>query len=219
MLLSKLVYLVIKNVKYMSDTNFTYDSFLQGDFNDDVNYANSINNAFTPLNEAIHRLSDSNKIKYKVIELPAANEEGIIDISSIKNIKTIVSIFMLCDGNYEVVPYREFGLNSIFLPNNRKTKLFMQYKEDIPHFTNTDYEYKKINETTLTKINDVELKEYGLNETMCSYIIEYCQGKLQETIAPELANMHITRAEQYIADLDEQQTQLIQQSVVNVFRM
>ena len=91
-----------------------------------------------------------------------------------------------------------------------KEPLYVQYVEDIKNFKLTDiYE-----ENT-----DIDLSSIGITETMCDYIIEYAQGKLQETIAPELANMHITRAEQYFDDLDEQQTPFVQKVVSRKFRI
>ena len=67
MLLSQLVFQAVKNVKYIDDTDFNVDDFRIGTYiiNRDLDYINSINNVFAPLNEAIHRLSDRGKIKNK----------------------------------------------------------------------------------------------------------------------------------------------------------
>ncbi len=54
---------------------------------------------------------------------------------------------------------------------------------------------------------------------MCSYIIEYAAGRLLEPIAPELANMHITRSEQYFDDLEEQQTPFSQNKITTKYRI
>ena len=59
MKLSKLVYEVVKSVSFNDDTNFTYDGFIRGQYDNDFQYAVAINNAFTPISTAIHRLSDS----------------------------------------------------------------------------------------------------------------------------------------------------------------
>ncbi len=80
MQLSKLVYEVVKNVKYLEDTGFTYEAFVRGEYDNDLDYKNSINNAFSPINEAIHRLSDRNKIKHKIELIGKANNNGIIDL-------------------------------------------------------------------------------------------------------------------------------------------
>jgi len=87
--LSNLVFNAVKNVKYLEDSNFSYDGFIRGEFDNDMDYANSINNVFAPLNEAIHRLSDMNKISFKVERLPSPSSNGLIDIRSISyDIKT-----------------------------------------------------------------------------------------------------------------------------------
>ena len=56
MLLSKLVYLSVKNVLYLADSSFTYEAFLEGDFNNDSDYATNINNVFSPLNQALAQI-------------------------------------------------------------------------------------------------------------------------------------------------------------------
>ena len=67
--LSKLVYLSIKNAIYYDDASFSFDNFKKDLFNGDPDYATNINNVFLPLNEAIARLSDLERIPYKTIEI------------------------------------------------------------------------------------------------------------------------------------------------------
>ena len=220
MQLSELVYNIVKNVKYLEDNNFSYEAFVQGDFDHDMDYANSINNAFTPLNEAIHRLSDLNKIKHKIEALSKPNNSGIIDLGPIAyDIKTIINVFTISNGDYSRVQYREFGRDKIMLLNyNPNADYYIEYMQDIKHFSRSDiYVYEVENE--MLEQHDVDLAKYGITNTMCSYIIEYCQGRLLEPIAPELANMHLTRAEQYFSDLDTQQTSFFQKSVKKTYRI
>ena len=66
---------------------------------------------------------------------------------------------------------------------------------------------------------DVNLKDFGITETMCSYIIEYVKGNLLEIIDPSLAMVYLNRAEEYMADLKEYQTNFNQRKVRNVFRV
>ena len=84
MKLSELVYECVKNVKYLDDPNFTYESFMLGDYDNDMDYSNSINNVFTPLNTAIHRLSDRRKIKNEIVFLGALPINRTFDISVFK---------------------------------------------------------------------------------------------------------------------------------------
>ena len=54
---------------------------------------------------------------------------------------------------------------------------------------------------------------------MCNYIMEYVMGKLTEQISPEIANMHITRAEQYFNGLKPNNSNLTQHSVKSVYKV
>ena len=215
MKLSKLVYLVVKNVKYLDDDGFLYEAFINGDFLKDPDYKNSIVNAMTPINEAIHRLSDRNKIAFKTynvglpnnnqLKLPYAEEE-IIDPDTeeteiirypLLHIKKIVSVFYLYNNEYATSNFREIDKDTIWIGDDIKVNHNIQYVEDIEDFDLEPIFYKDL---------DPELKDFGISNTMCDYMIEYAQGKLQEIIAPELANLHLTHAEQYFSDLEDQQT-------------
>ena len=94
----------------------------------------------------------------------------------------------------------------------------MEVKEDIPHFDSTSYYYKKDDEDTLEEY-DVNLADYGINDSMCNYIMEYVMGRLTEQISPEIANMHITRAEQYFANIKPNNSNLTQRQVKNVYKI
>ena len=210
MKISELTYQVVKNVKYIDDIGFTYEAFINKEYDADQDYSNSINNAMTPINEAIHRLSDRNKIAFEVASAGIPTN-SLVDISNFsKRIKKIKSVFYMSNGEYQKVGYREYAKGWIFISRVLKAPLYVQYIQDIPSFKLDDiYSIDK----------DVDLEQIGINDTMCSYIIEYAQGKLQEIIAPELANMHITRAEQYFDDLDEQQTPFYQNLITKKYRI
>ncbi len=209
MKLSELTFQVVKNVKYLEDAGFNYNSFIEQEFDGDQDYANSINNAMTPINEAIHRLSDRNKIAFKIIGV-GEPQDYIVNFNNycVENdihIKKIKCVFYRHKGTFKAISFRENGKNEVFIENLYKAPLFIQFIEDIPYF--------KLSDIYNTE-SDIDLSTKGISETMCDYIIEYAQGKLQEPIAPELANMHVTRAEQYFDDLEEQQT-MFSQSVVH----
>ncbi len=220
MQLSKLVYEVVKNVKYLEDTGFTYEAFVRGEYDNDLDYKNSINNAFSPINEAIHRLSDRNKIKHKIELIGKANKNGIIDLGTLAyDINKIINVFSLLNGNYVHVEFREFGKDKLLVTSNSDNELYLEYIQDICHFSKDDIYFFTDNNNIIEK-KDVDLKkDYGITETMCSYIIEYAAGRLLEPIAPELANMHITRSEQYFDDLEEQQTPFSQNKITTKYRI
>lgn len=209
MKLSEITYQVVKNVKYLDDTGFTYEAFMNGDYDGDQDYAMSFNNAMAPINEAIHRLSDRNKIAFRVASLGIPSN-SLVEISHLKHIKKIKSLFYMDNGDFEVVGFREYGKGLVFIERVLKKQLHIQYIEDIPSFSMSDIREEE---------HDIDLESIGITETMCDYIVEYAQGKLQEPIAPELANMHVTRAEQYFDDLDEQQVVFSQKLVTRKFRI
>lgn len=218
MKLSELVYEVVKNVKYIDDPSFDYESFVLDEFNADQDYANSINNAFTPINEAIHRLSDRNKIAFATLCLGKCG--GVVNyLIQDHPVKKVKGVFFIENNNYKTVGYREMGKGKILITDPIQREYWLQYVEDIKNFKRSDYKYNQNDFGVIEKDHDEDLSEYGINETMCSYIIEYAQGKLQEPIAPELANMHLTRAEQYFEDLDEQQTAFTHQAVRNKYHI
>lgn len=210
MKLSQLTYEAVKNVVYLDDEGFTYEAFLDKDFNNDQDYSNQINNAMEPINEAIHRLSDRNKIKFKIagVGKPANN---LIDISAFhKNAKKIKAVFYLTDAGYRSIAFREFDANHLFIESVLPAPLFIQFIEDIKPFKMSDiYDEEK----------DIDLLDVGITDTACSYIIEYVQGKLLEPIDPNLANLHITRSEQYFDDLEQQNIVFTQRVVTAKFRI
>ena len=213
MKLSNLVFECVKNVKYLDDQNFTYNSFLSGEYDTVDDYSNSINNVFTPLNTAIHRLSDRNKIGSKVESVNFPNNENILDISSFKNdVKRIVNVFTLNNGQYNRCNFRELGKDKLYLSNVTGNKtIYVEYLQDIPHFKKEDFYFSEGTQ------KDVDLRDYGIDETMCSYIIEFVKGYLFEQISPELANAHRIYAEQYFNDLEER-TPFNQTNITNVIR-
>ena len=210
MKLSELTYDVVKNVVYYEDAGFTYQAFLDKDFDNDQDYANQINNAMAPINEAVHRLSDRNKILFPVVSVGVPTN-NIVSIQAFENkVKSIKAVFYVKPTGYEVVGYNDFGKGFIFIERVEEYPLFIQYVEDIKPFKKEDiYNEEK----------DIDLKELNITDTMCDYIIEYAQGKLLEPIAPELANMHVTRSEQYFDDLDDQSLTFTQKVITRKFRV
>lgn len=206
MYLSKLVYLAVKNVLYYNDPNFTYTSFKEGSFDSDPDYALNINNAFSPINEAIARLSDLERIPYIVEEVSVSN--GIIDLAALtsgRKVKEALGVGQFNAEGIKPLRYKPFGVNKIIVldPISADKKVFLEYKEDIPSFSFYETLGHTIGvENDFDEEDDVDLyATYGITESMSNYIIEYVQGKLFEPIAPELANMHITRAETYFSNI------------------
>lgn len=207
MKLSKLVFLSVKNVLYLNDTSFNYESFKQGYFDNDVDYALNIHNVFSPLNEAISRLSDLERLPYVIEEVNIT--DGIIDLSTLnKQCKEVINVAKVINGVPIKLEHRQYiGTKILVIDYNksylRNEKYLIEYKEDIEMFDEDSYsyEYDEEGNEIVDRTIEVELRDYGITDSMCNYIIEYVQGRLQEPIAPELANMHITRAETYFNNI------------------
>lgn len=232
MKLSKLVFLCVKNVLYLNDSSFNYDSFLLGDFDPDPDYDTNINNVFTPLNEAIARLSDLERIPYKVVEVKFKSPK-VIDANDIDgngtsiNVKETCGVGQLVMNQAVVLAHKQVGSNVLLLDNllDRSKPVYLEYKEDIPCFDRSyipaknpltgDLDYDDNGDPT----PDVELKDYQISDSMCNYIIEYVQGKLQEPIEPNIANMHVTRAEAYFSNIRTVRPLLIQSVISTKYKI
>lgn len=221
MKLTKLAYNCVKNVSLFDDDGFTYEKFLEINTEtsqeDYFDYSVAINNVFAPINEAISRLSDLEKIPYRVEEV--AENDGIIDLTTL--LCACKEVMNVANKDYQRLPFAPYGVNKIRItrPNTIKAKsvfgdnenskiLYVEYKEDIPYFTREDIEatvsFDEDDETEIITWNDDnvnDLREYGITDSMCNYIIEYAKGVLLEQIDANLANMHITRAEQYFNNI------------------
>ena len=210
MLLSEMAFEIVKSVSFSDDLGFNIDSFRSGEYLTDPEYINAINNVFTPLNMAIHRLSDRRKLQTKIE--PLILEGNIANFEGLK-VKSIVSIFYLKNNDYEKVEYRNFGKNKVLITRVQNYPIYIEYYEDIKNFNSNDIRYDEF------EVKDIDLNDYGINETMSSYIIEYAKGKLLEIIDPGLANWHLADAEQYMQDLEDQKSIFSQKKVVNTFKV
>jgi len=206
MLLSKLVYLTIKNAIYYDDKSFNFQTFKKGLFDESPDYALNINNAYTPINEAVARLSDLERIPYAMEEIERKDiENGIIDLTKFsKDVKQVISVAQLYDnGTYRALEWSAFGIGKIRIIGaiDKCLPVSIEFKEDIPQFDEDSFEYTYDEDDVETQIKDIDLKEFGITESMCNYIMEYAMGKLTENVSAELANMHITRSEQYFSGI------------------
>ena len=216
MKLSKLVYQCVKNVHYFDDSSFSYEGFVHGDFDNNVDYATNINNVFAPLNEAIARLSDLERIPYRVEE--CAIVEDIIKLSDCDYpVKEVISVAQGSYRGFVKLVHRPFGLGNIYVYDySPYARTFIEYKEDIPMFNETYYS-RSNSEFFLEQNEDTELRDYGITDSMCNYIIEYVMGRLYEATSAELANMHITRAEQYFSGIRSVTSAFAQRVVHNTY--
>ena len=109
--------------------------------------SSAVSNVFAPINEAISRLSDLDRIPYRVEEI--AEENGVVNLANLLcNCKEVVNV---ANSKYKRLPFTPFGINkiritrpnklraeSIFGDNDNSNILYVEYKEDIPYFTRDD---------------------------------------------------------------------------------
>ena len=218
MKLSKLVYLCVKNVILYDDESFSYDGFIKGKFNGNPDYATSINNVFSAINQAISRLSDLERLPYRVEEVTL--EDYAFNISDLEhNLKEIVAIAYI-DSYKNITPltFEILGNQVIVKGVVSNAKVHVEYKEDIFFIQGESYYYEytvnELGEDTLITSKDIELRDLGINDQMCNAIVEYAKGVLNEGVETALANMHITRAEQYFVNINPVRSGLSQTVVV-----
>ena len=123
MLLSEMAFEIVKSVSFSDDLGFNIDSFRSGEYLTDPEYINAINNVFTPLNMAIHRLSDRRKLQTKIE--PLILEGNIANFEGLK-VKSIVSIFYLKNNDYEKVEYRNFGKNKVLITRVQNYPIYIE---------------------------------------------------------------------------------------------
>ena len=100
MKLSRLAYEVVKSALKLGNQEFVYEAFRQKDFDSDIDYSADIDNCYTEINQAIHRLSDLRKIPVKVEPFQTNQGSSIFDFSTTElKIKNVVSIVKLNESN------------------------------------------------------------------------------------------------------------------------
>lgn len=224
MKLSELAYRSIKEAIYLDDSGFTLEAYKDGTYYESAEYGIQINNVFSPINEAISRLSDLEKLPYRVIEIPKESitkDDGayIIDLSFVdEDIKDVINVAYKNGSNFTKIEAKPFGIDKLIVSGSYSDyyRLFLEYKEEIPYFTEKEagvYPYSD------EETGDTELKEYGINNAMCSYIMEYAMSKLSEDVDPSLSNLHLTRAEQYFSNLKSVTSTFKQNTVINKFKI
>ena len=211
MKLSELVFRSVKNTIYFDDTSFSFLEFKKGTFNGDPDYALNLNNVYAPLNEAISRLSDLEKIPYQVLAVKSNMlEKNIVDLKKFENeyntsVKEVVNVGVFNGLQCEKVPHYMFGHDKVVIEEPTNKDLYIEFKQDIPYLDEEKYHYvyDENGEEVAGDSFDVDLKEYGITDSMCNYIMEYVKGNLGSVVGEEVANMHLTRAEQYFNNIQD----------------
>ena len=205
MKLSQLVYECIKSSSNLQTNNFTYEAFMDSTYSDKLDFSYQFANVFSALNLALSRLADSNKIPFKVdTDIEVKNK--YVEFNKGK----VFNIVILKNGDYERIGFRTLEQNKKYLleTNLNVSKVAVEYLPTLPHIFNWEDMKEK----------DADLEDtWGINDLMCSYIIEFVKGQIMEIYSPEIANLHNNRAEQYFADIKRAQTSFYQKKIKNVW--
>ena len=221
MKLSRLVYEVVKATLKLGNTEFTYHAFREKQFDGTVDYSSDIDNSYIEINQAIQRLQDLKRIPLKIEQFKCGNDL-VFDFKelnlNIKDIKNIVSIDKTT-GDYTNIPYRNLGVEKVYLLDTsvRNKELFVEYEEDIPNFTSDDFDYS--NYATDGTYEDIDLKDYGISESMAFKIIKYATARLFSKIDPQIAAREETLAEQYFTDLPTYATAFFQNKILKKYKV
>lgn len=231
MKLSELVFRTVKNAVYLDDVSFTYDSFKRNfdTFNDSAEYGNYIQNAMLGINEAIARLNDLNRIPFRISEKLTVSDSEITlpDYITIENnnnnkqarIKEVIGVARVSKYGIMPISFRQLSQNKLFVFVGTVNDIQVEFKIDIPHFSNNDFRYEEdVVDNTLTEIKDIELYTFGISDSMCNYIMEYASAKLTEDVNVSESNLHINRAEQYFSNIAPYRSAFAQSVVIPKYR-
>ncbi len=209
MKLATLAYEVVRDaIEFPS--GFNKDGFVRGDYDEDRDFSSQISFAFNYINLAITRLVTLKKTILKVTK-KAADGTGYIEFGD----GEITAVFSDMSRDYKKVHFREFS-DGIAVERDYVSKVVcIEYRPNVPHFSLEDIRESVLDEDNQPVYQEVEieLKNYGITDDMCSYIKEYAKGGLMEYLSPDLSQKHMQMAESYFASLKTRYTDYPQREV------
>ena len=96
------------------------------------------------------------------------------------------------------------------------SKIYIEYKKLIPQFNTNDLRKIELDKDNLLIVSDTNidlLEEYNITNEMCNYLKEFAKSIILENIAPELANNHNIRAEQYLNGIENVYSEFAQTEI------
>ena len=224
MRLAQLIYKISRNIMQTTPDGFSFNAFIQGDFDTDPDYSSQIAFAFDYANLAFQRLYTARKTKLKsALRFPITGTGGFLPFEE----GEVTAVYRFSpDGGYVTYPFKPFralgkrgvAVDRAALICDREGKsipLWVEYRPYIPHFDIEDIRQEgldPINELeTIEK--EVDLEQYGLTDEMCAYVAEYAEGMLMENASPELSARHVNMAEAYFTGLKTEHTEFPQPRV------
>lgn len=205
MKLSELIYECVKDSILIANSNISYDSFINDAFSSKKDYALQYAGVFGAVNLAIARLQTYDKIPYSTKEVKVnSNSFDFTD-------GVIVNIVEFIGSSYIRHDFRNTnkGKGIVLLAVPKPRKLLIEYRDRIPRFSESDIKAVELDANNELIVVDANIdldEEYGISDIMCDYIKEFTKAQLYETIAPDIANNHNNRAEQYFQSLSRATT-------------
>lgn len=217
MKLSKLVYECVRDSVQLSNNNFTYVSFVNGDFDTSQDYKRQIANVFGCMNLAISRLYDYDKIQYSTKEVEVSNNQFDFEDGEVKN---VVEVYPYGFKRFDFRTINQGKTIIVFSEKELPSTLLVEYRGNIPHFESEDIKHIELDDDNkLIVVDDnIPLEDYGITDNMCSYIKEFVAAQLTEYIDPTMSNNHNNRAEQYLDSLKNASTSFYQSNIKTIKR-
>lgn len=203
MILAQLVVNCIKDTVHNDDKTVNVENLLNGNLYENYEYAASLNNVLLSINRAIARLQTAKKVPLKHDILTANPQQDIYDISSIKDIRKILSVYVIENGKPRWVGWSFVDKNIIYLGYGLKSTIHIQYEKRIPAFTENDIQ------NTLIDLDE----EYGLDDELCSYISYFVKSELWESSDPDRCKRYLNYFEQFVNEIDKREAVVYQNGV------
>lgn len=219
--LARLVYECVRDCNHIPENaGFSYDSFLDGQYDDDPNWATVIANVWSALNMAMSRLFDAGKIPLRESDPIRVDAGGLVKLPD--DCGEVVSVFTVDPSapyGYRTLQYRGFGHGALALNVAReevgRTLVIVEYRPEIPHF-----DQGSISRATPTasdqgsRLGDdgryidpnagTDLRKlYGISDRACDYVKLFVRSELTRSMDPYLASQDRSMAEQCFQALME----------------
>ncbi len=194
MRIADLVINCLKETFRNDDKNVTVELLRDGSLLKNPDYANQVNNVFLSINKAISRLLTAEKIEYKHDILTADKDKDVYDISSIKDVRKIRSVYVIRNGRPYWIGWSYVGQNLLYLGYGLTDTIHIVYERKIPNFTEADIDSEV----------DIE-SEYGLTDELCNYINYFAKSEMFEETDPDRCKRYLNYFEQFVAEVNNKQ--------------
>lgn len=208
MTLADLVINCLRETFRNDDKNLTVDLLRDGTLSNNTEYANQVNNVFLSINKAVSRLLTAEKIELKYDVLTGDINKDIYDISSIRDLRKIRTVFVLKNGSPYWIGWAHVGEKLLYLGFGINTTIHIGYERKIPSFS----------EANLESNDDLETK-FGLTDELCNYINYFAKSELWEEVDPDRCKRYLNYFEQFIAEVNKRQSIPYQNSVHARFKI